>query len=270
MVLLVASACQQIGPNPDRATLEGTGPFTVSSYTADGATLGFGSAIVHYPTDVGVPVGILVAMPGFQSAPENLAWMGPRLASHGFAVVTLDEIVGDEFPPARADQLLAAISWIRSEATSPTSPVSGLIDAASIGVAGHSMGGAAALLAAKADPSIKAVLSYAPFSFDPIPGLSTPTLMVACQDDVIAPIDLHAAPLYNGLVGEKMYLEFADAPHDCPVTGSDDLPILGRFSVAWLKYALDGDPRYNTFLCGGTGLTDATVSGFTNTCPVYG
>src|SRR5690606_14093054 len=69
------------------------GPFTVASKSVPRQLAnGFGGGTIHYPTnagDCGLLGGIAV-IPGYVSYEASIKWWGPRLASWGFVVITID------------------------------------------------------------------------------------------------------------------------------------------------------------------------------------
>jgi len=93
---------------------------------------------------------------------------------------------------------------------------------------------------------------------------TVPTLIIAAQNDNIAPVAQHAKPFYNSIPTstKKMYVELAGAGHN--VTNSANTT-QAQFEVAFLKRFLDNDTRYTQFLCGIS--APSTVSTFMNTCP---
>lgn len=266
ILLLASVACVPIGPDPTEEALEGDGPFAVESLVVDGP--GFNTGTVYYPSGLTTPVGVLVAIPGYVSREVNVAWLGPRIASHGFAVLTLDPEDLYDFPSSRARQLNGALTWLTDEVQRDGSPLLGRIDTSRAAFTGHSMGGGGSLLAVGENPSVRTVIPLAPWLPNANVGpLGIPTLTIACEADQIAPVANHADPIYASLGEEKMFLEFAGAAHACPINGSANLPVLGRFMIAWLKVFLDEDGRYDVFVC-GPNLADQTISRLESTCPV--
>jgi len=92
-----------------------------------------------------------------------------------------------------------------------------------------------------------------------------PTLIVAAQNDSVAPVNQHARVFYNSLPNApaKMYLELAGASHSA--TNSANTP-QAQYEIAWLKRFVDNDTRYTQFLC-PTPSTSSTISSISNTCP---
>ena len=258
-----ASAAEhRIGPDPTAAALERNGPFAYTSLTvADAATPGFGAATIYYPTDTTLPaLGGVAISPGYTETQSAVAWFGPRLASHGFVVITFNTSSPYDQPAARGTQLLAALDYLTG-----ASAVAARVDASRLAVMGHSMGGGGSLEATKTRPSLQASIPMTPWHTDKTwPEPTTPTLVIGAENDSIAPVSSHAEPFYTSLTGaaEKAYLELNRASHS--VTNSDNATT-SRLTVAWLKRFVDDDTRYDQFLCpppSGTAIEE-----YRATCP---
>lgn len=252
----------RIGPDPTAAALERTGPFAYASLAvADAATPGFGAATIYYPTDTTLPpLGGVAISPGYTETQSAVAWFGPRLASHGFVVITFNTSSPYDQPASRGTQLLAALDYLTG-----ASAVAARVDATRLAVMGHSMGGGGSLEATKARPSLQASIPMTPWHTDKTwPEPTTPTLVIGAENDSIAPVASHAEPFYTSLTGaaEKAYLELNRASHS--VTNSDNATT-SRLTVAWLKRFVDDDTRYDQFLCpppAGTAIEE-----YRATCP---
>src|SRR5262245_25068116 len=125
-----------IGPNPTEASLTASrGPYATASQRGNGS--GFASGTVYYPTDTSLGrLGAMVIVPGFLSAESSIQWWGPRIASHGFVVMTIGTNTVTDFPPSRASQQNAALRWLTTQ-----SPVASRIDSTRLAAGGWSMGG---------------------------------------------------------------------------------------------------------------------------------
>ncbi len=254
------------GPAPTLASIQATtGPFAVSTATvASSATGGrFGGGTLYFPTDTSQGTfGAIAIVPGFTERQNTISWLGPRLASQGFVIFTIDTNSTGDNPTSRATQLLAALDYVTQ-----TSSVRAEVDASRLGVSGHSMGGGGTLEASVSRPSLKAAIPMAPwdanmknFSNDAVP-----TLIVAAQNDSIAPVNQHALVFYNSIptTRSKMYLELAGASHTATNRANTTQ---AQYEVSWLKRFIDNDTRYTQFLC-PTPTTSSTISSINNTCP---
>src|SRR5690606_21134199 len=127
-----------------------------------GLVSGFGGGTIHYPTGVEGTMAAIVVIPGFVSAESSIDWWGPKLASHGFVVMTIDTNTGFDQPPSRARQINNALDYLVSQNSSHTSLVRGRLDTVRLGVIGWSMGGGGTLSVAS-EGRIKAAIPLAPW-----------------------------------------------------------------------------------------------------------
>jgi predicted dienelactone hydrolase len=258
----------QKGPDPTSTSLNATsGSFAVATSTVSSlAASGFGGGTIYYPTQTGT-YAVLAISPGFTATQSSIAWLGRRIATHGFVVITIDTNSTLDQPPSRATQLIAALRHVTdlSNAT-----VRSRVDAARRGVAGHSMGGGGSLIAARDNPSLKAAVPLTAWSTTKIfSSVQVPTLVVGAESDSVAPVSSHSIPFYTSLSNslDKAYAELNNASHFAP--NSTNTPI-GRYSVAWVKRFMDNDTRYTPFLCGvphQSYATSTVFSDYRSTCP---
>lgn len=252
------------GPAPTNASIEASrGSFAVSQTTVSRASVtGFGGGTIYYPTTTtaGTFGGVVIA-PGFTARQSSIAWLGPRLASQGFVVMTIDTITTSDQPASRGDQLLAALDYLTQRSSARTR-----VDAGRLAVMGHSMGGGGTLEAAKDRPSLKAAIPLTAWNLDKTwPEIQTPTLVVGAQNDTIASVRSHSQPFYSSLPStlDKAYLELRGASHFAPNTSNTTI---AKYSISWLKRFVDEDARYTQFLCPAPG-TSTTISQYLATCP---
>lgn len=252
----------QRGPDPTLASIQATtGPFAVSTTTVARGN-GFGGGTIYFPTDTSQGTfGAVVIAPGFTERQSAVSWLGPRLASQGFVIFTIDTNNTTDNPSSRATQMLAALDFLTQ-----SSSVRTRVDANRLAVSGHSMGGGGTLEASTQRPSLKAAVPMAPwdttknFSSD-----SVPTLIVAAQNDNVAPVSQHAQRFYSSLstARPKMYLELAGASHN---TVNSPNVTQAQFEISWLKRFVDNDTRFTQFLC-PTPAATGPISSVNNTCP---
>jgi hypothetical protein len=240
------------GPNPTEASLSANrGPFAVSQISGNAA--GFNRGTVYYPTDTSLGrLGAMVVVPGFMSAESSIQWWGPRIASHGFVVMTLTTNTVGDFPAQRAQQQTAALNWLAN-----SSPVASRVDGTRLATGGWSMGGGGSLDAARNNPNIKVVVPMAPWNPGSRYAYNKPTFILSCSTDAIAGNSMNSNVFYSSLSGEKAQLTLSGG-HFCPTSRND---VAGRYVVAWLKRFLDNDERYSSFVC-------AARANYRNTCPV--
>ena len=252
------------GPAPTTSSIQATrGSFTVSTTTVSRfAARGFGGGTIYYPssTAAGTFGGVVIA-PGYTASQSSIAWLGPRLASQGFVVFTIDTLSRYDQPSSRGDQLLAAADYLTG-----SSSVRSRVDASRIAVMGHSMGGGGTLEAAKDRPSLQAAIGMTPWNVDKTwPEVSTPTMLIGAQNDSTAPVASHSEPFYRSLPAttDKAYLELRGASHFAPNSSNTTI---ASYSISWLKRFVDDDTRYTQFLCPTPSATTA-ISEYLSNCP---
>lgn len=248
------------GPAPTSAALEAArGPFAVQQTTV-GSQSGFNGGTIYYPTDTSEgDFGAIAVSPGFLSPQAAIGWSGPRVASHGFVVITINTNGLFDFPGARADQLQAALDWLVA-----SSPVSDRIDGSRLGVAGHSMGGGGTLEAARDNPDMQAAVAWQPWHLANFSSMQTPSMIIGAQNDAVASVTSHAEPFYTQIPAsaEKAYLELAGQGHGA---GTQANVTQAKYTVAWFKRYIDNDARYEQFLCPAP--SGPTIAEYRDTCP---
>ena len=266
MLMIVSLAhAVQIGPAPTSTLLNGDGPFSVSSSRVSSLVLGFGGGTIYYPTTSG-QYGAIAVCPGFTGTSSSIAWFARRLATHGFVTIAMNTNTTLDYPSSRATQLAAALRYLLN---SSSSTIRSRIRSADRGVAGHSMGGGGTLIASANDSTLRAGIPMTPWNtYTSFSSVRVPQMIFGADGDTIAPYASHARPFYNSLVyPKKAYGLLNSASHFTP--NSTDQRI-GRYGVAFAKRFVDGDTRYNPFLCGTEHTAYATSTRFDtflNTCP---
>lgn len=241
------------GPDPTDSYIEqsrgayAVGEESISRLGSDG----FRRGTMYYPTGTDETFGVVAISPGYTASESTISWLGPRLASFGFAVVTIDTDSRYDQPRQRAAQLHSALDHaIADDVVGP------LIDDDRQAVMGHSMGGGGALQAAEDREAIRAAVPLTPWNLKKDwSGMTTPTLIIGAERDRTAPIRTHSIPFYESLTSaeSRAYLELSGASHFAPNRSNTTI---AKYSIAWLKLHLDGDQRYAQFLDPGpdTGL----------------
>ncbi|MBA4108253.1 MAG: alpha/beta hydrolase [Leptothrix sp. (in: Bacteria)] len=270
---LPATAAQH-GPAPVAAKLNEAGPYEVNSYSipdADAEVKGYGGGTVYYPkASSGETFGIVAMMPGFLAFQAVYAKLVQKIASHGFIVASLDSVGRADFPEARSAQLAAGLAHVAQLARGGQVPYASVADPSRRAIMGNSMGGGAALSAMVIDPTLKAAVALQPWhTVKSFPAVKTPTLIVACQTDGIAPNKTHSDVFYASLPGNlpRAEIEVKDTGHLCAtfLTSEANLNTMGKSAVAWLKRFLDEDMRYDPMVKGGINqgeFSRFTVEGF--------
>lgn len=239
---------------PTSASLNASsGPLSVSTASVT-LPRGFGGGTIYYPT-VAAKYGVIAISPGFTATQSSIAWLGRRIATHGFVVITINTNTTLDQPDSRATQLVAALNHVLN---SSGTAVRSRIDPARLAVAGHSMGGGGSLIAARDNPTLKASYPMTPWNISSnFSTVRVPTMIIGADGDTVAPVGTHARPFYASLPSStfKAYGELNGATHFAPNTTSTPI---GRYAVAWMKRFVDGDTRYSPFLCGAQHTSYAT------------
>ena len=152
------------GPDPTTASIEAPrGSYAVSQTTVSSlGVTGFGGGTIYYPTSTADGTfGAVAISPGYTAYQSSIAWLGPRLASQGFVVFTIDTHTTLDQPDSRGRQLLSALDYLTQR-----SSVRARIDSSRLGVMGHSMGGGGTLEAAKSRPALQAAIPLTGWNLD--------------------------------------------------------------------------------------------------------
>ncbi len=259
----------QRGPNPTVSYLEAsTGPYSVRTENVSSYVSGFGGGTIHYPTGTTGTMAAIVVIPGFVSSESSIGWWGPKLASHGFVVMTIDTNSGYDQPASRARQINAALDYMIDRSNTSSSAIAGMIDINRLGVVGWSMGGGGTLRVAE-EGRISAAIPLAPYDTTTFRDVQAPTMIIACESDTVAPVRRHASPFYNQLPSglPKAYFEMNNGNHYCGNGGNSYNDELSRLGVSWMKLHLDKDERYEQFLCGPNHTSDYSISEYRGNCP---
>ncbi|MFB4304572.1 alpha/beta hydrolase family protein [Actinomadura sp. GTD37] len=260
----LAAGPYERGPAPTEASVTAEkGPFAVEKIDVPaGSGAGFNKGAIYAPTDLSQGTfGALAVSPGFVSPQALIDWYGPRLATQGFVVMTLETNSLLDVPAARGDQLLAALDYLTGK-----SSVKNRIDASRLAVMGHSMGGGGTLEAVRKRTSLKAAVPLAPWdtNYD-WKSVRTPTMIMGADNDFIAPADSMAHSYYEGLTGvpEKAYLELENAGH---MTFNSPNTTIAKYAISWMKRFVDDDARYERFLCPAP-RPGGAIAAYEGTCP---
>jgi dienelactone hydrolase len=235
-------------------SISNPGIYTTASYLeSSGMRNGpdYAGATVYYPTNATPPFASIVIVPGFVSAQSTIQTWGPFLASHGIVTVTIGTNSLFDDPIARKDALLDAIVSISRENTRTSSPLNGDLDTTKMAVAGWSMGGGGAQLAAVADTTIKAVVALCPWLSTATTNAAAlthpvPVLIFSGELDGVAPPALHADVHYGFTprTTNKLLFEVDNAGHNVANNPIGGQGFVGKIALSWLKQYLVGDSCY--------------------------
>lgn len=234
------------------------GADSVCSYTSGLSSWDYSSAIVTYPCNLSkstYPATTLTG--GYSNTKEDMTWLANHLTSHGYIVIAItpNNILGS--PPGWATAHKGGIAKLKSETTRSASPIYKKVATSKLGIAGFSMGGGGALLAA-ADlkKDIKTAIPLAPYlgvSSPDYSSISAKTLIQAGANDTISYPSV-VASYYQSLPTSltRALTTFRDASHlDWINSGSATQHARFKTLVtSWMKLYLDGDSAYQTHLDG--------------------
>ncbi len=261
----------ELGPQPTPELLATTnGPELVSSFSVASSVDGFGGGTVYYPRNISQEMAAVAVVPGYLSPQSQIAWWGPFLASHGFVVITMDTNSRFDQPESRSRQLDNALNFLITESGRTSSQIAGLVDVTRLATVGYSMGGGGSLRAASRN-KLSAAIGLVPWSEGPnnFDQIEVPTLIVACESDGIAPVNIHASPFYLAIPNstDKAYLELSGGNHGCAnIRTVENASVMTTYGLSWMKRFLDKDKRYDQFLCGPDHLANSRISEYRDTC----
>ncbi len=268
VLLLLVSG--QLLAQADRDALGRPGPYQVAYYSQLPDVPEFGAATLYFPANKGDDFGGVVVAPGFIEKQENIQWWGNHLASHGYAVLVIDTNEPGDYPPLRADALMAGVRLLRAENTRMGSTLRGKILEDRMAVMGHSMGGGGTLLAANENSDqLKAAIPFTPWLPDAdFSSVTVPTLLIAGEIDRIATVAEHSWPHYQTLTSAtpRMYMEIKGGNHFIANSETENAglnpnidvhDLVGSMAVAWLKLFMDGDESYRELVFGEMPAEDA-------------
>ncbi len=239
------------GDDPTEISASQAGPFSFESYS-QGFSPGAGvtSHTVWYPVDAEPPFAGIAIVPGFVSPESSISDWGPFLASHGIVAVTIGVPGGDQ-PPTRASKLMTTVDGIIAEHTRTGSPLEGKLDVTRMAVAGWSMGGGGAMIAASENPQLSAAIGFAAWGPRGAAANQVPALMFEATADILAAnmSDGHYAMIPASV--PKMLFEVQGSSHNVANAPENHDGIIGRYGLSWLKVFMEGDERYRQFLTAG-------------------
>jgi len=235
------------------------------------------NALVFVPSSATstTPYPVVSISPGLQQPREAYTSYGRRLASHGIVTVIRDDPGAfTQTPDVRDDIAHIVDVWLRAANDDATHELFGLLDLDRVGLAGHSRGGKASLLAAEGalngvarawfglDPVDATTLADGTVAADGLPTIGMPVaFLFADVASSCSPADTTAAALWppavapaamiTGLGAGHTQLEDADACLLCNLCTPD--------GTADQLVVIDYGVRYLTAFFARELLDDATV-----------
>jgi dienelactone hydrolase len=266
------------------------GPYAITEIDATTkAPLTNDSVSLHvaYPTagPAAGPYPVVILAHGYTLKPTQYYGYIKRLATFGYVAMTADYTESLRSNIKDADDLRGALDWALA-----ATELAGKVDAAKVGVMGHSRGGKAAVLAASRDARFKAVLgldpvdSASPLGCDPVTecpdassamaSLSIPSAFLGETTDQTgvfqpcAPAADNYTTFYGSAPSKSLevtllganHMSFLDDPKTCGTTCSfcnaetgthADLISLARaMTVSFFERNLRGDAAQDAYLTG--------------------
>ena len=252
---------------------DATGAYTKCTYTPPSDS-GYASAKVYYPCNPATTFGATTLTGGYTNTYSDMEWVANHIVTHGYIVyaMTPNNIYGYNSSWTSAHK--AGIARLKSENTrtgttlSPN-PIKGKVNTAKLQIMGFSKGGGGALLAsASLTTGIKTTQALAPY-MDFSYNLSATKAKTACytgtSDSIAAPGDV--VRMYNSLPDaiDRTLGYFQGFAHTDWMTGStpnSNGNKAKKYITAFMKYHLDGDAAYETYLYGAEHTKDMNAGWF--------
>ncbi len=229
-------------------------PVGTSTATADGPKGEAGPGVtLMYPaktkgTDAepdrsNAPYPLLVFAADEEGHPYKLCdWLARELASTGFMTAVVDTTGVDA--ATAASRLALARDWAVRRNAATDWKLKGMVDPNKVIVAGHGIGGHAALLAAADATKFAGAMAYAPSGLEKMPDkIKTPILLMSGEDEMDA-----AARLYAQLKKPRYF--FAVGGADRAFTPNETAGIVYDVSMSWLCYKFCGRDDWKTYIVG--------------------
>jgi len=249
------------------------------TYTTLSLMAGSVAVVVYLPATPG-PRPAVVLTPGLQQPGAAYALYARRLASWGVIAVLRDDPGVLAQPQSVADDITAIVAWL------PTPPeLAGRVDTAQVGLAGHSRGGMASLLALAGGAPARAF-----FGLDPVdnngaaraklPMLTVPTVFLGETTDgagtmACAPADQNYAALFAAAPSPSLQLTAVGADHTqfedpascafctlCTAGSADGAVVRGysaRYLMSFFARELLADARVDATLNSGDDVAAGLV-----------
>jgi triacylglycerol lipase len=251
-------------PKTDEINIKSKGPYMVKTYTDGLEERTYASSMMYYPEGAQPPFAVVAFTPGFTATKENYTFLGDMLASHGIAALLTTPTSTSDQPPARGDDLVAAVKRIQAENTRMGSPLMGKIATDRICVTGHSMGGGGTLFAAnELGTMIRCAMPLQPWQpGGSFPQVKAPIMFIGAASDTIAAVSGNASPHYASIPAstEKFLVVFegdhylstnrTSTDQTAPEEATPSYDDQAAYIIPFYKLFLESDERYRPFLYG--------------------
>jgi hypothetical protein len=253
-------------PRSDEVNVKAKGPYMVKNYTDGLKASEYSSAVMYYPVDAQPPFAAVALAPGYTASGTDYEFVGDMLASHGIAaLLTTPTDTNADQPPARGDDLVAAVKHIMDENTRMGSPLMGKIATDRICVTGQSMGGGGSLFAAnKLGNMIRCVVPMEPWQpGGSFPMITAPTMIIGAASDTIAAVPSNGGAHYSSIpASTEKFLVVFEGDHylstdrtsgiaqGMPAVANEKYDPQAAYMVPFYKLFLESDERYRPYLYG--------------------
>ena len=213
--------------------------------------------------------------PGYTASGTDYEFVGDMLASHGIAaLLTTPTNTNADQPPARGDDLVAAVRHIMEENTRQGSPLQGKLATDRICVTGQSMGGGGSLFAAnELGNMIRCAMPLEPWQTGGrFPMITAPTMIIGAASDTAASVASHGGPHYESIPDstEKFLVVFegdhylstdrtSGIPSSMPAVANENYDPQAAYMVPFYKLFLESDERYRPYLYGAMRSTTSVT-----------
>ncbi len=232
----------------------GVGPYTVKTISESLSSTHYASAVLYYPEMAAAnPVPATTLCAGYLGDKEDIAWLARRIASHGIIVINFDPADSSStLPKTWANGHKGCLASLRAENERLESPLYHRIDTERLCLAGFSMGGGGALLAAAdSGAEVSNVVALHPW-LEPVPvrfAISCPVLMFGGTMDT-GTTTYMIETILGALPGtaDALLIEIMNAVHVDPLNQGNFHDLYSNFIIAWLKYYAAGRTDYLPYL----------------------
>ena len=230
------------------------GAFTRCSYKPP-KNPGYLTAEVWYPCETTKgPFAATTLMAGYFNTHDDMRWLAYHLVTHGYIIfaMTPTDVMGNT--PLWTEAHKAGIAMLKSENTRNDSKIKGIVDANKLQIMGYGKGGGGALLASTILGSeVKSTQALAPYidgGYD-LGEIKSATICYAGRNDENSPPG-KVVSMYKNFSFEKALAYFKYFPYTDWINTGDDVNQTHAkiYITSWMKYYLDGDKNYETYVYG--------------------
>ena len=253
LTIIFVAACSAIAESGSTdPSLKGA--FTRCSYKPP-QNSGYLTAEVWYPCETAKgPFAATTLMAGYFNTHDDMRWLTYHLVTHGYIIFAMTHTDAMGNTPLWTNAHKAGIAMLKSENTRTDSKIKGLVDTSKLQIMGYGKGGGGALLAsAGLGSEVKSTQALAPCmdeGYD-LNEIKSATICYAGRNDENSPPG-KVVSMYKDFSFEKALAYFKNFPYsDWINTGDATNQTHAKIYItSWMKYYLDGDKKYETYLYG--------------------